>query len=118
MWIHFANSKLKDSPTGTFDWWKERLSNGKSGRFITIAFITHLVHHSKKVPIIDQHNFRAMNYFKNNSTLNPNSKKNPSNWEDIEDLEKFISEISISLNRNRDDIDRFLMMFGKELKKK
>ncbi|MBU6206012.1 MAG: hypothetical protein KJS45_11570 [Bacteroidetes bacterium] len=33
------------------------------GRYITIAFITHLVHHSKGIPIIDQRNFRAMNYF-------------------------------------------------------
>ena len=117
-WKHFVDSKAKDSPSSTFDWWKERLSNGKSGRFITIAFITHLVHHSKRIPIIDQHNFRAMNYFMNKSSLNPHSKKNPSNWRDIEDLKKFISEITNSLNRNHDDIDKFLMMFGKELKKK
>lgn len=39
---------------------------GKSVRYITIAFITHLVHHFKGIPIIDQHNFRAMNYFTNN----------------------------------------------------
>ena len=117
-WKHFADSKAKDSPIRTFEWWKERLSNGKSGRFVTVAFITHLVHHSKRIPIIDQHNFRAMNYFLNNSSLNTNSKKNPSNWKDVEDLKIFISEISKSLNRNHDDIDKFLMMFGKELKKK
>ena len=117
-WKHFADSNAKDSPRGTFDWWKQRLSNGKSGRFITIAFITHLVHHSKRIPIIDQHNFRVMNYFLNNSTLNPNTKKSPSNWEDIEELKKFISEISKRLNRKDEDIDKFLMMFGKELKKK
>jgi hypothetical protein len=117
-WKYFADSKAKDSSRGTFDWWQQRLTNGKSGRFITIAFITHLVHHSKNIPIIDQHNFRAMNYFMNNSTLSPNAKKNPSNWEDIESLESFISEISKSLKRKVDDIDKFLMMFGKELKKK
>ncbi len=117
-WKYFADSKAKDSPRGTFEWWQQRLTNGKSGRFITIAFITHLVHHSKNIPIIDQHNFRAMNYFMNNSTLSPNAKKNPSNWEDIECLESFISEISKSLKRKVDDIDKFLMMFGKELKKK
>ena len=117
-WKHFADSKEKDSPISTFEWWRERLSNGKSGRFITIAFITHLVHHSKNIPIIDQHNFRAMNYFMNNSSLNPKSKKNPSNWKDVEDLINFISEISKTLNRTHGDIDKFLMMFGKELKKK
>ena len=117
-WKHFADSKAKDYPSSTFEWWKARLTNGKSGRFVTIAFITHLVHHSKRIPIIDQHNYRAMNYFMNNSTLNPNSKKNPSNWEDVEDLKKFISELSKSLDKKHDDIDKFLMMFGKELKKK
>lgn len=117
-WKYFADSKAKVSPISTFEWWKERLSNGKTGRFVTIAFITHLVHHSKGVPIIDQHNFRAMNYFTNNSTLNPSSKKSPSNWEDVENLKEFISEISKGLNRKHDEIDKFLMMFGKELKKK
>ena len=117
-WKHFVESKSKDTPNSTFEWWKERLSNGKSGRFVTVAFITHLVHNTKGIPIIDQHNFRAMNYFMNKSSLNPHLKKNPSNWEDIELLMKFISDISISLNRNHDDVDKFLMMFGKELKKK
>lgn len=118
LWKDFANSNAKDSPRSTFEWWKHRLSNGNSGRFITIAFITHLVHYRKNVPIIDQHNFRAMNYFLNNSILNSDSKKNPSNWSDIENLGRFISEVSKNLNRKNEDTDKFLMMFGKELKKK
>ena len=116
-WDSFLISNAAKTPKETFEWWKCQLSQGKSKRFVTIAFITHLIH-CKKVPIIDQHNFRALNYFLNNSSLNPHSKKNPSNWEDIEDLKNFISEISKSLNKNHDDIDKFLMMFGKELKKK
>jgi len=117
-WKHFVDSKAKDSPSSTFEWWKERLANGKSGRFVTVAFITHLIHYRKGIPIIDQHNFRAVNYFKNNSVLSPDAKKNPSNWDDIESLNGFVTEISKSLNKKVEDVDKFLMMFGKELKKK
>lgn len=117
-WTYFADSKAKDSPKETFDWWKQRLSKGKYSRFITIAFITHLVHYSENIPIIDQHNFRAMNYFNNNSSMSPDFKKNPSNWGDIESLKYFVSELSRGLKRDVVEIDKFLMMFGKELKKK
>jgi hypothetical protein len=117
-WQQFVRSTAIKSPEDTFDWWKSRLSKGKSSRFVTIAFITHLVHHKKHVPIIDQHNYRAMNYFKNNSVLSPDAKKNPSNWDDIECLKGFISDISKSLNKKNNEVDKYLMMFGKELKKK
>jgi len=117
-WKHFVDSKAKDSPSSTFEWWKERLANGKSRRFVTVAFITHLIHYRKGIPIIDQHNFRAVNYFTNNSVLSPDAKKNPSNWDDIESLNGFVTEISKSLNKKVEDVDKFLMMFGKELKKK
>jgi hypothetical protein len=70
------------------------------------------------VPIIDQHNFRALNYFLNNSVLSPYAKKNPSNWDDIECLKGFVSDISKSLNKKGEEVDKYLMMFGKELKKK
>jgi len=117
-WKSFVISNSTGTPKETFDWWKSKLASGKSKRFVTIAFITHLVHHKKHVPIIDQHNFRAMNYFKNNSTLIPTSKKNPSNWDDIKSLQGFVSEISKSLNKKVEDVDKYLMMFGKELKNK
>lgn len=117
-WKHFVSSNAISYPKDTFEWWKSRLSKGKSSRFVTIAFITHLIHHEKDVPIIDQHNYRAMNYFKNNSVLSPDAKKNPSNWDDIECLKGFISDISKSLNKKNNEVDKYLMMFGKELKKK
>jgi hypothetical protein len=117
-WKHFESSNATKSPSETFDWWKERLAGGKNRRFVTIAFITHLIHHKENVPIIDQHNFRALNYFMNNSVLGSEAKKNPSNWNDIDCLKDFISEISKGLNRNNHEVDKYLMMFGKELKKK
>ncbi len=56
-WPQFVGSTAIKSPEDTFDWWKSRLLKGLSSRFVTIAFITYLVHHKKLVPIIDQHNF-------------------------------------------------------------
>lgn len=116
-WKVFVLSNAAKKPKETFDWWKNRLAKGKSKRFVTIAFITHLIHH-KIVPIIDQHNFRALNYFSNNSVLPLDAKKNPTNWGDIECLKEFITEVSKSLNKKGEEVDKYLMMFGKELKKK
>ena len=117
-WPKFKISNERYSELETFNWWKNKLANGTSRRFITIAFITHLVHKTKNVPIIDQHNFRAMNYLRNNLKLGSGTKKYPNNWEDILSLKDFISDISKILLKNNDDIDKYLMMYGKDLKKK
>jgi hypothetical protein len=117
-WRHFQSSNATKSPRETFDWWKDRLASGKNRRFVTIAFITHLIHHRKNVPIIDQHNFRALNYLLNNSVLSSEAKRNPSNWEDVECLKGLISNMEKNLNKKKDEIDKYLMMFGKELKQK
>ncbi len=90
-----------------------KLANGGRKGFITIAFITHLVHHKKNLPIIDQHNFRAMNYLSGNLQ----SKKYPSCWYDIEKLTEFITEISKVNKKKRDDIDKYLMSSERPLKK-
>lgn len=112
-WPLFQLSNERLSILDTFNWWKMKLANGGRKRFITIAFITHLVHHKKNLPIIDQHNFRAMNYLSGNLQ----SKKYPSCWYDIEKLTEFITEISKVNKKKRDAIDKYLMMFGKAIKK-
>jgi hypothetical protein len=117
-WPKFIVADERYSELETFNWWKKKLAKGGRKRFITIAFITHLVHKTKNVPIIDQHNYRAMNYLMNNLKFSSIFKKYPSSWEDIEKLKDFISELSIILLQKSDDIDKYLMMFGKELKKK
>jgi hypothetical protein len=60
------------SPEDTVQWWTERLGRL---RYITSAFLTHLIH-PRDVPIIDQHNFRAMNHLLR--VYQPNKK--PSDW--------------------------------------
>ena len=117
-WENFINSNHdKKSPDKNFEWWKNKLGSKSSTRFITIAFITHLIH-SGEIPIIDQHNYRALNFFTNNLSLSNSFKKRPSNWNDIIKLKEFTDTILPHLhNKNPQDFDKFLMMFGKSIKK-
>jgi hypothetical protein len=117
LWPDFATSESTNSDHETFLWWKNHLTNDKAKRFITVSFITHLVHFKSDFPIIDQHNFRAMNFMLNSFMFNTSLKKSPSNWEDIQMLKSFINEVSKTHVLKKGDIDKFLMMYGKELKK-
>jgi len=117
-WENFINSNHdKKSPDKNFEWWKNKLAGKSSSRYITIAFITHLIH-NEEIPIIDQHNYRALNFFTNNLSLSSDFKKRPSNWNDILILKEFTDTILPHLNNtNPQDFDKFLMMFGKSIKK-
>ena len=107
----------KKSAVENFDWWCTKFGKRKSTKFITIAFITHLIH-NEEIPIIDQHNYRALNFFTNNLSLSSTFKKRPSNWNDIIKLKQFTDTILPHLNNtNPQDFDKFLMMFGKSIKK-
>lgn len=117
-WQNFIMSNHeKKSADKNFEWWKKKLGGKSSSRYITIAFITHLIH-NEEIPIIDQHNYRALNFFTNNLSLSSSFKKRPSNWNDITKLKEFTDTILPHLNNtNPQDFDKFLMMFGKSLKK-
>ena len=117
-WENFIKSNHdKKSPDKNFEWWKNKLDAKSSSRYITIAFITHLIH-NEEIPIIDQHNYRALNFFTNNLSLSSSFKKRPSNWNDIKSLKDFTDTILPHLNNtNPQDFDKFLMMFGKSIKK-
>jgi hypothetical protein len=118
-WPKFLQSESSKDAEDTFNWWHNALYVGKSRPYITVAFITHLIHFKRNIPIIDQHNYRAMNYLLNNR-LNLNEvKKNPSTWQDIVELMKFIEKISALNNKKTsDEIDKFLMIYGKSIKNK
>lgn len=116
LWPQFIKTGKHRLPQDTFQWWQSEWRPKK--RYITVAFITHLIHHRSKIPIIDQHNFRAMNHLiamkKNHSY-----KKAPSSWQDILDLKDFMAILLPHLNNvDRSELDRFLMMWGKNVKKK
>lgn len=105
------------TPQNTFNWWSQHLN--RASTFITVAFITHLIHHEAFIPIIDQHNFRGMNALLR--TLRPLMliKKKPSNWEDIINLKNFMNSIHKHFTESTySEIDRFLMMYGKQYVKR
>ncbi|MGU3471876.1 hypothetical protein ACLBWT_12080 [Paenibacillus sp. D51F] len=111
-WLEFTesgNSELDDM----FEFWEERLAGHQS--FITLAFLSHLLN-PKKIEIIDQHNFRAMNYLM--STIRPEWvwKRNPICLDDITDFSVFLHSLLPAVKEakgNKRELDKFLMMFGK-----
>lgn len=112
LWPHFIVSDSTNTSEQTFCWWQEKLV--KRTRYITVAFITHLIHHDEPIPIIDQHNFRAMNNLVRSLRPSFTAKIKPSNWQDILNLKLFISLLSNSIPYcKNEEIDRFLMMYGR-----
>ena len=112
LWIKYLQwvGTLADSPApkATFLWWNERLGRV---RYITTAYLTHLIH-PHDVPIIDQHNFRAMNHL----IVAHQSKKKPSGWDDIVHLKRFLNEVTTKLQYSESGFDKYLMMYGRALK--
>jgi hypothetical protein len=84
--------------------------------YISAAFLTHLMYPAV-VPIIDQHNYRAMN-----ALMGRKSSAAPSSYEDLVDLRRFIDEVLGAWPRgpggkpHERDLDKFLMAYGKSLK--
>lgn len=112
LWPLFVESGSSDTSLRTFEWW--RGSFDRRTTYITAAYITHLVHHGEPLPIIDQHNFRAMNSLVAESRLGHRSKKLPSNWGDIECLRSFMIKLKTAMpSRSFSELDRFLMMYGR-----
>jgi hypothetical protein len=111
-WNSFIISNEKNEAEHTFHWWKDKL--GKNTRYITTAYITHLVHHEKGIAIIDQHNFRAMNYYLKKALPQWRHNKKPSKWTDIEQISSFSKLIRSELNWEASKLDRVLMIYGRD----
>ncbi|MDP2077159.1 MAG: hypothetical protein Q8J85_03870 [Sulfuricurvum sp.] len=112
-WKQFASQKFIN-PKDTFDYWQNIFNRNTT--YITTVYITHLVHYDE-IPIIDQHNYRAMNHFiRCFVDSNYQFKKKPSNWDDIIQFKKFINYISSAMDIDKEKLDKFLMMYGKSIK--
>ena len=92
--------------------------------FITGCFLFHLSDHAN-APILDQHNYRAVNYYFKQVRPGWRGKAKPSKVEDLILVKDFMEAVlknwsdHISCPRpSPDKLDRFLMMFGKSLKVK
>jgi hypothetical protein len=95
---------------------------GGPTRFITVAFLVHLSSQDR-VPIIDQHNFRAVNSFVRDVRPPTRVKKKPSTWSDIALVSGFMDAVLAEWARQdqastptRRRLDQFLMRYGKDLK--
>lgn len=111
-WADFLASGARRTSRGTFEWWENKL--GRRTTYITVAFITHLIHHNESLPIIDQHNFRAMNALVASVHPEHKGKKKPSSWSDIHELRQFLRTVLPHLDgRSLGEFDRFLMMYGR-----
>lgn len=97
---------------------------GGKTRFITVAFLLHLLHPSE-VPIIDQHNFRAVNALLAGARPGWRSKRQPSRYADIVLVAAFMKTLLTAWGRRAPasvpsdrKLDKFLMMYGKSIKER
>jgi hypothetical protein len=98
------------------------LIGGRTPRYITVAFLLHLLR-PKDIPIIDQHNFRAMNHYLGAVRRDWEPKSKPSTYDDLVKLSAFMIGVTsqwettdASTKPTELTLDRFLMMYGKGLK--
>ena len=104
-WREFESSKdFELEPI--FRFWRGKLGNNP---FITIAFIAHLV--KEDIPIIDQHTFRAMLEYRQLPHRAPKSIA------DYKEYIQFFMDLESKLGLSESDLDKYLMMFGKSIKK-
>ena len=111
-WQNYVNQNHNLTSLQTFNWWSNAFNRRTA--YISVAYITHLIHHAEPMPIIDQHNYRAMGAFKGQTRDNYHQKKKPSNWNDIVFLKQFMQSLLPLLpGRGFSEFDRFLMMYGR-----
>jgi hypothetical protein len=116
------SSNLADSAWQAFQHLRDAI--GGKRRYVTVSFLLHLLRPTE-IPIIDQHNFRAMNHYLTMVRDGWKSKAKPSTFGDLVVLSGFMSSVlcywrSIDPTRVPSEraLDRFLMMFGKALKRR
>jgi len=108
-------------PECAFQQWWELL--GPSS-FITVCFLLHLAN-PDDIPILDQHNFRSVNYHLMTGSRTRLSKAKPIRFEDlvlVRDFSKVVlrdwGKAGVGATPSASDMDRYLMMHGKEMKKR
>lgn len=111
-WKNFVREPERWNAESTFKWWQR--SFDRPTTYITAAYITHLVH-EVEAPIIDQHNFRAINYLTSQVRPGHIGNKKPSTWAHITQLKNFTRDVLNHLpGKTTAEFDRFLMMYGKD----
>jgi hypothetical protein len=108
-----------EQPEVAFERWRALL--GRT-RFITTIFLLHLTW-PDAIPILDQHNFRSVNHHLNEAGIPTSGRKKPSRFDDVILVRQFIQtvlrewrEVTGTPPPTIRDMDRYLMMHGKQLK--
>jgi hypothetical protein len=88
-----------------------------------VAFLLHLLH-PRSVPIIDQHNFRAVNALLAAVRPEWKGRSRPTMYGDIALVGTFMDAVLRAWSRHAPttvpkplDLDKFLMMYGKSIKR-
>ena len=118
VWPTFIQHDLED-PHQICRFLLEKLK--RPDAFVTIAFLTHLIC-GECVPIIDQHNLRAINHFIGKVREGWIGKSKPNCMGDVWLVKGFLQAVPAAWplgDTERPDeiqLDRFLMMYGKAIK--
>jgi hypothetical protein len=110
---------LPSSHSGAFDVLD---SSFGPNRFVTVAFMLHLLR-PRSVPIVDQHNFRAVNDLIRQVRPEWRPRAAPCRYRDLETVTMFMETVlkawrqsmPVSAPSSR-TFDKFLMMYGKAIK--
>ena len=108
-WEEFTEKRITTGED-IFQYWFETLPTS----FITAAFLAHLCK-PNDVPIVDQHNFRAVRYFLSEVKAESQLTKNPKTWAEIYLVKDFIDTFSTTRCVSIRELDKYLMMFGKHV---
>ncbi len=119
-WDQIIEQPYRNTKTA-FDFWTNALGSHTSKPFVTTCFLLHLVQ-SDSVPIIDQHTYRAMNFFV--KTVRPNwyIKRKPTQYQDLLIYREFLNSVHTFWREEGDapslrTLDKYLMMLGKHIKR-
>ncbi len=119
-WPRYVNAGGPVERAG-FDWWREF---SPPVPYISYSFLVHL-RSPDLVPIIDQHNYRAVRHYLKESGIELSAVLDvatPRRWEHIALVREFSARVRGAWPSERapsdEAMDRFLMMRGKVLKQK
>lgn len=115
-WAEFSGS-APSTPSAVFEFWDRHLN---STAFITKAFLVHLSF-PDTVPIIDQHNWRAMRHLAARFECSDLLPQHPRRFEHVLLLGRFMRLVlacwdeTLGSPPSMGALDRYLMMFGKHV---
>lgn len=117
LWPSFQSAAGTD-PEAAFEFWREHLRGPGGTPFVTITFLLHVLW-PERIPILDQHTFRAMHYLLGQVRSGWQSKKKPSTLEDLLMYVEFFNSLQEhwSDGPGRIEFDQGLMVLGQQLKK-